>query len=215
MTMYRRTRRPRKGEAFWTEYVRSGSFDPAATETETPSVAEAERLLEEARRAEAERAEALVREAEEDQRRRASFERATAADVDALEERLDIELATVRTAEFPTDREVRALSRGFLHGFTPRSLKRMSPEDAIAAHDDTAASLLELSREADLTYDRLTSNWADVPLPTDHPFALRTDAVELAAWRAFVERVRVMAGESSAGVRRPAGAFLPLTPAEG
>jgi hypothetical protein len=91
----------------------------------------------------------------------------------------------------------------------------MSPEDLIAAHDETAAGLLELSREADLMYDRLTSSWADVPLPIDHPFALRADAIELAAWRAFVQRVRVMAGEATPSARRPAGEFAPLMPTEG
>jgi hypothetical protein len=71
----------------------------------------------------------------------------------------------------------------------------------IAAQDHAAARLLEVAREAELLYDRLTSSWSETPLALDHPFALRADAVEIAAWRAFVERVRVMAGESSLSSR--------------
>jgi hypothetical protein len=197
MTTNRRSRRPRRDDTFWSEYVKAGSFDPETPATVTPTVAEAELLLEEARRAEAEQAAALARQAEEEQRRRASVERETAADVDALEERLEAEIAAMRTAEIPPDRELRVLSRGFLHGFAPRSFKRMPPQDMIAAQDHAAARLLEVAREAELMYDRLTSSWSEAPLALDHPFALRADAVEIAAWRAFVERVRVMAGESS------------------
>jgi hypothetical protein len=196
MTTNRRSRRPRRDDAFWTEYVRAGSFDPATPAAVTPTVAEAELLLEEARQAEAEQAEALAREAEEAQRRRASVERETAADVDALEARLDAEITAMRTAEIPADRELRILTRGFLHGFAPRSIKRMPPQDMIAARDAAAAHLLEVARDAELMYDRLTGSWSEVPLAADHPFVLRADAVEIAAWRAFVERVKVIAGES-------------------
>jgi hypothetical protein len=154
-------------------------------------------LLEEARRAEAEHAAALARQAEEDKRRRSVLERDTADAVDALEERLDAEVTAALTAPIPVDRELRVLCRGFLHGFASRSAKRMSPPDLIAARDDAAAQLLEISREAELLYDRLTSNWAEVSLTTDHPFARRADAAEIAAWQGFVERVKVLAGELS------------------
>jgi hypothetical protein len=194
----RRTRRPRsRDDSFWSEYVRSGSFDPATPTTVAPTVAEAELLLEEARQAEAEHAAASARQAEEDRRRRASLERETVADVDTLEARLQAEIATMRTAEVPPDRELRTLSRGFLHGFAPRGFKRMPPEDVLAARDDAAARILELAREAELTYDRLTSSWSEVPLAVDHPLVRRIDAVETAAWRAFVERVRILSGEAA------------------
>ena len=90
----------------------------------------------------------------------------------------------------------RVLSRGFLHG-APRSFKRTTPQDQIAARDDPAARLLEIAREAELIYDRLTSSWSNAPFAVDHPFVRRADAVEMTAWRAFVERVRVLAGEIS------------------
>jgi hypothetical protein len=199
----RRTRRPRsRDDSFWSDYVRSGSFDPATPTKVAPTVAEAELLLEEARQAEAEHAAAAARQAEEDRHRRANVERETVADVDTLEARLRSEIATLRTAEIPPDRELRALSRGFLHGFAPRGFKRMPPEDVIATRDDEAARLLELAREAELTYDRLTSSWSEVPLGVDHPLVQRLDAVETAAWRAFVERVRIVSGESSLNGRR-------------
>jgi len=199
----RRTRRPRsRDDSFWSEYVRSGSFDPTTPTKVAPTVAEAELLLEEARQAEAEHAAAAARQAEEDRRRRASLERDTVADVDTLEARLRAEIATMRSTEIPTDRELRALSRGFLHGFAPRGFKRMPPEDVIATRDDAAGRLLELAREAELTYDRLTSSWSEVPLAVDHPLVQRIDAVEAAAWRAFVERVRIVSGESSLSGRR-------------
>jgi hypothetical protein len=200
MTSTRRTRRPRRGDAFWTDHVRTGSFDPKDPKSPArvaPTVAEAELLLEEARQAEIEQATALALQAEEDQCRRAGFERQAAADVDALEERLETEIATVRAADTPADRELRVLSRGFIHGSSPRGIKRIPPEDLIAARDDTAARLLELAREAELTYDRLSNSWSEFPLALDHPFVVRTDAVESAAWRAFVERVRVLAREAS------------------
>jgi hypothetical protein len=198
MAASRRSHRPRRNESFWTDYLRSGVDEAVMPETTSPTVAEAEQLLEEARRAEAERAAALARQVEEDKRRRAVLERDTAAAVDTIEERLDSEIATARTAVIPADRELRVLCRGFLHGFAPRSGKRLSPPDLIAARDDAAAQLLEISREAELLYDRLTSSWAEVALPPDHPFVLRTDAVEIAAWQGFVERVKVLAGECSA-----------------
>ena len=53
-----------------------------------------------------------------------------------------------------------------------------------------------------MTYDRLTSSWAEVPLAVDHPLVQRVDAVETAAWRAFVERVRIVSGESALSGRR-------------
>ena len=84
-----------------------------------------------------------------------------------------------------------------MHGFPVRSAKRLSPPDLIAARDDTAAQLLEISREAELMYDRLTSTWAEVTLAADHPFVRRTDAVEIGAWQGFVERVKVLAGEGA------------------
>jgi hypothetical protein len=196
MTMNRRSRWLRRDDSFWSEYVRSGTFDPTTSAPVGPTVAEAESLLEEARQAEAQQAAATARQAEEDQRRRAGFERETAADIGALEAGLD-EIAMARTADIPPDRELRVLSRGFLHGFAPRSIKRMPPQDLIAARDDAAAQLLELARRAELLYDRLTSSWSEVPLAVDHPFALRVDAVEIAAWQAFVQRVRILARESS------------------
>jgi len=213
MTMNRRSHRPRRDEGFWSEYVRSGSFDPTTSAKVGPTVAEAESLLEEARQAEAQHAAANARQAEEDQRRRAGFERETAADIDALEERLD-EIAMTRTADFPPDRELRVLSRGFLHGFVPRSIKRIPPQDLIAARDDAAAQLLELAREAELLYDRLTSSWSEVPLAVDHPFALRADAVEIAAWQAFIERVRILARESSLTEQGVAGDGSPWGPSQ-
>lgn len=197
MTANRRPRRPRRDDSFWTDYLRSGADEAAAPGTASPTVAEAELLLEQARLAEAEHAAALARQVEEDKRRRAALERDTAAAVDTLEERLDSEFATVRTAALPPDRELRVLSRGFLHGFASRNAKRVSPADLIAARDDSAAQLLEISREAELMYDRLTSSWAETSLAADHPFVRRTDAVEIAAWRGFVERVTILAGECS------------------
>lgn len=208
----RRSRRPRRDDGFWTEYVRSGSFDSTTPTKVAPTVAEAELLLEEARQAEVERAETLVRQAEEDRRRRASLERETVADVESLEGRLGDEIATMRTAEIPPDRELRALSRCFLHGFAPRGFKRMPPEDLIAARDDAASRLLELTREAELTYDRLTNSWSDVPLAVDHPLVRRVDTVETAAWRAFVERVRILSGEASpVGVADPEESVVRLS----
>ena len=103
----RRTRRPRgRDDSFWSDYVRSGSFDPATPAKVPPTVAEAELLLEEARQAEAEHAAATARQAEEDRRRRANLERDTVADVDTLEARLRSEIVTMRTAEIPPDREL-------------------------------------------------------------------------------------------------------------
>jgi len=196
MTTNRRSRRSRTDDGFWSEYVRSGSFAPTTTPMVAPTVAEAELLLEEARQAEAEQAAALARRADEDQRRRVDLERETADAIDALEERLD-EVAALLAADIPADRDLRVLSRGFLHGFVPRGLKRVPPQDVIAARDDAAAQLLELAREADLLHDRLSSSRSDVSLAVDHPFVLRVDAVEIAAWQAFVDRVRVLAREAS------------------
>ena len=123
MTMNRRSRRPKKDDGFWNEYVRSGSFDPATPAYVPPTVEEAERLLEEARLAEAEQAEALALQAEDEQRRRADFDRQSATDLAALEDQLDAELTRAPRAEVSPDRELRVLSRGFLHGFGPRGIK--------------------------------------------------------------------------------------------
>ena len=75
MTANRRSRRPRRDESIWADYLRVGVDDTNLTGTATPSVAEAEQLLEDARRAEAEHAAALARQAEEEKHRRAVLER--------------------------------------------------------------------------------------------------------------------------------------------
>jgi hypothetical protein len=81
----------------------------------------------------------------------------------------------------------------------------MRPEDLIASRDDAAARLLEIAREAELMYERLTSSWAEVPLAVDDPFVHRVDVVEITAWRAFVQHVRLLAGESSLAGQSVAG----------
>ena len=140
----RRTRRPRgRDDSFWSDYVRSGSFDPATPTKVPPTVAEAELLLEEARQAEAEGEAAAARQAEEDRRRRASVERETVADVDTLEGATALRDRDDAHGRDPTGREFHALSRGFLHGFAPRGFKRMPPEDVIATRDEEAARLLD------------------------------------------------------------------------
>ena len=69
------TRRPRRHEEMMSDFV-------------TPTVAEAERLLEEARRAEAERAAEMSRQTEDEKRRRAEFEREAASLAVAIEARV-------------------------------------------------------------------------------------------------------------------------------
>jgi hypothetical protein len=177
------TRRPRREEHELTDYV-------------VPTVAEAERLLEEARRAEAERASELARQSEEEKRRRADFEREVASLATAIEARVQAVTAEVANTGVHATREVRTLARGWLHGSAATyGNDYMNREQLLAAKDRTAALLLDTTGEAGEIYEQVTDPDAPCSLPTDHPLVLRIDAVEVIAWRAFVGYVRALAGE--------------------
>ena len=104
----------------------------------TPSVAEAERLLEEARRAEAEREAEMARQAEQDLLRRAEFEREAATLVTAIETRVQEAVAEAGAAEVVPSRELRHLARGWLHGCTqPYGHELMTQEEIMAVKDGT------------------------------------------------------------------------------
>jgi len=177
------TRRPRREEQVLSDYV-------------VPTVAEAERLLEEARRAEAERAHELARQSEDEKRRRADFEREAASLASAIEARVQAVSAEAAGANVQPTREVRTLARGWLHGSTAAyGNDFMHREQLLAAKDRTAALLLDTTGEAGEIYEQVTDVDQPCSLPIDHPIALRIDASEVLAWRAFVSYVRSLAGE--------------------
>jgi hypothetical protein len=162
----------------------------------TPTVAEAERLLEEARRAEADRAEEIARQVEEDSRRQADFDREAALLVSALEARVKAVAADAANVSVAPDLELRRLARGWLHGFSaPYGREVMTQEEIIAMKDRTAAMLLDVSNEAAQMYEDFTNDERRVHLCPDHPLARRIDTAEVIAWRAFVTHVRTLAGE--------------------
>jgi hypothetical protein len=178
-----RSRRPKRNEA-------------ALAVDITPTVAEAERLLEEARRAEAERAAEMARQCEDAARRRAEFARDAAALVTATESRVQAVVTETSDANVVPSRELRTLARAWLHGFAaPYGRDLMTQEDVIAVKDPTAAMLLDAAREAGEIYERLTDVDAHVSLDANHPLARRVDAVEVLAWRTFVGHVTTLAGE--------------------
>lgn len=177
------TRRPRRHEEMMSDFV-------------TPTVAEAERLLEEARRAEAERAAELSRQTEDEKRRRSEFEREAASLAVAIEARVQAVTSEVAGASVQPTREVRALARCWLHGSTATyGNDFMHREQVLAAKDRTAALLLDTTGEAGEIYEQVTDLDSPGSLPFDHPVALRIDAAEVLAWRAFVGYVRTLAGE--------------------
>jgi hypothetical protein len=189
---------PEKG---WSSMVMSRSrrprrADPPSTEFVTPTVAEAERLLEEARRAEAERAQEMARQSEDEKRRRADFDREAASLVTAIEARVQAVVVETTGADATPSREVRVLARGWLHGYTAAyGNDFLNQENMIAAKDRTAALLLDTTGEAGEIYEQLTDVDAPLSLPADHPLAKRIDAAEVIAWRTFVGYVRTLAGE--------------------
>jgi hypothetical protein len=161
-----------------------------------PTVAEAERLLEEARRAEAERAAEMARQSEDELLRRAEFEREAAALVAAVESRVKAVVAEAGDGAVAPSRQLRTLARGWLHGCSASyGQELMTQADVIAMHDRTAALLFDVTTEAAQMYNRLTDVDALMSVPTDHPLAVRLDAVEVIAWRTFVGHVRTLAGE--------------------
>jgi hypothetical protein len=177
------TRRPRRHDEILSDFV-------------TPTVAEAEHLLEEARRAEAERSAELSRQTEDEKRRRVEFEREAATLASALEARVQAVSTEVAGATVHPTREVRALARGWLHGTAPAyGNDFMQREQMLAAKDRTAALLLDTTGEAGEIYEQVTDIDSPCSLPADHPVALRIDASEVLAWRAFVGYVRTLAGE--------------------
>ena len=177
------TRRPRREEHGLSDYV-------------VPTVAEAERLLDEARRAEQERASELARQSEEEKRRRADFEREAASLASAIEARVQAVTAEVANGKVQATRELRTIARGWLHGSAATyGNDFMHREQLLAAKDRTAALLLDTTGEAGEIYEQVTDLDSPCSLPTDHPVALRIDAAEVLAWRAFVGYVRALAGE--------------------
>jgi hypothetical protein len=162
----------------------------------TPTVAEAERLLEEAHRAEAERAEEIARQIEEDARRQADFDREAALLVSGLEARVKAVVADAAGASVAPNLELRKLARSWLHGFgAPYGREVMTQEEVIAVKDRTAAMLLDAANEAAQMYEDFTNDENRVFLRADNPLARRIDAVEIIGWRAFVTHVRTLAGE--------------------
>jgi hypothetical protein len=158
------------------------------------SVDELERALDRAR-AESER-EAAAEAQREAERAKAqtAFEKECEPAVAACEKRVRAWLDEAALAPSVTPgRDVRHKARAWLRG-TLGAPALMAPEEFLAAADPRASLLLGAARDATVVYDRLSERRGGCVLRAD--LAERVDAAECSAWRAFVQHVRRLAGES-------------------
>jgi hypothetical protein len=164
------------------------------TTTPTPTVEEAKQLLEEAKHREAERAKQAERDRREHERAVAAFEKSEEGRVSELEARVKAALATGVDTTVPA-LGVRRVARAYLRGsLAPGELMR--PEHHVAQADAAAAQAYGLAVEAAGQMERLTDPDLAGMLGADDPLVRRADACEVACWRAFAQRVEVMAGEA-------------------
>jgi hypothetical protein len=158
------------------------------------SIQEAQQLLEQAKHDEAARAAAAKAAAKEHDKAVAAFERAEEPRVRDLEHRV-AEAPAVQRDDAVAPLRVRRVARAYLLGQLVHLPELLGPETLIVQADEIAARFYSLAVEAVGTLERLTDMSADVWLPGDHELVGRADACERQAWAAFIQRVKMLAGE--------------------
>jgi hypothetical protein len=113
--------------------------------------------------------------------------------VEALERRLrELRMLTADDVRVPLT--VRRGARTYLHG-SYQTMELWSPEIHVAQHDTVASNLFDLATRAAACLSELGNVTNDVWLDITNPLMQRVDDVEVAAWAAFIGRIRLLAGE--------------------
>jgi hypothetical protein len=161
----------------------------------TQTVAELEAALERAKADQKEHARRVRAEAEEHQAAVARLAKENQGRVDDLERRVRAALKTTTNDDVLPPLRARQVARGYLHGSLGELPAMWGPDDAIAAFDERAATLLGLARESARILEVLADPLRADFLPGDDPLVVRCDRLEAETFRAFAARVRHLAAE--------------------
>ena len=114
----------------------------------------------------------------------------------AIEARVQAVAEEVAVRHRASHPEVRTLARGWLHGSTATyGNDFMHREQVLALRTAPPPCCSTPPAKRARSTSRSPTSTAPCSLPFDHPVALRIDAAEVLAWRAFVGYVRTLAGE--------------------
>jgi hypothetical protein len=160
------------------------------------TIEEAEAQLQLAQAAERDRRRDEIERRKEWERAEKGWQQRAAQEVASAETRVGATFseAADKAREAVIGHDVRRMARAWLRG-QGTVAELLSPEDVFAYADPVAGSYLGAARDAGGVIERLCDVRADHHLDYGSELAQRLDRLECDAWRAFVQRVEVCAGE--------------------
>ena len=177
-----------------TELVAPGSGLEPEQETTPPSVEDARKQLEQARRWEKEQAKQLERDRREEEKRIRDFRASARPTVEAVRRQVDEAIAFAAERSPVVAAGPRSVVRGYLHGEL-QAPELMSAAQAAAQQEPGLNALLGAAQEAWRRGVYYSDPAGPGYLGPNASETAELDELERAAWQAFARRARAVAGE--------------------
>ena len=160
------------------------------------SVAELEQQLARAREAERQAQKTEAQRQKDWQHAETRFLARAGEEVEECETRSRATIAQAQSeASTVITPDMRVTARAWLRGGLGSPGELLGPDDVLGASDPVAAQLLGVVRAVQQTISKLFDMSAEHFIRSGEPVAVKADTIEVEARRAFLARVRAVAGE--------------------